>query len=62
MEKKGKGIFASAKQYLPTEEESEKDAFQYLQSYLDIIKKNKSKVEDFKDLVNELFYKIQKDK
>jgi hypothetical protein len=60
MKKKGISIFASAKKYVPTEEEAERDALHYLQTYLDIIKNDESKVEDFKDLVKELFNNIHK--
>ena len=56
MKKKGIDIFASAKEYVPTEEEAERYALHYLQTYLNIIKNDESKVEDFKDVVNELFY------
>jgi len=60
MKKKVTNIFASAKKRVTTEEEAERDALHYLQTYLDIIKNDESKVEDFKDLVNELFNNIHK--
>jgi hypothetical protein len=60
MKKKVTNIFASAKKRVPTEEEAERDALHYLQTYLDIIKNDESKVEDFKAIVNELFNNIHK--
>jgi hypothetical protein len=61
MKKKEINIFTEAKIYSPTENDAEKDACHSIQVYLDIIKNDKSKIEVFKNLVNELFYRIQKE-
>ena len=60
MKKNKISIFGNKVVKVLTEEEAENNALNAIQDYLHIIKDDKSKLEDFRDLINDYFYSITK--
>ncbi len=55
-------IFKSAKMFTPTEAEAEDKAYSAIQVYLDSIKNDKEKIDDFSELVGDIIWRYKNGK